>query len=408
MTWPAVPLGEISTIYDGPHATPVKCAEGPWFLSISSLENGRLKLSESAHLSESDFAQWTRRVTPEQGDLLFSYETKLGAAALMPAKVQACLGRRMGLLRPLRDKVVPEFLLYAYLGPDFQAEIKARSIHGATVDRIPLGSLGTWPISLPPLKDQQAIAELLGALDNKIAANERQLITLNELCSAWHERIVNLGDADTSTCTLAELAKHGFMTLGDGYRTKQSEHGEPGLPILRVADVGHGAITPSFTHYVSNAYRGAMGPKVSQKGDVVLTTKGTVGRVALIEAGHPEFVYSPQVCYFRLTESSPVSPLFMLHWFQGKEFWSQAGGLKGQTDMADYLSLRDIRALRITIPSVSDLSEFSRVCNPMQKRSEAARRENHILMALRDTLLPQLVTGKIRVKDAERIVEDAA
>ncbi|WP_406409566.1 restriction endonuclease subunit S [Streptomyces halstedii] len=264
------------------------------------------------------------------------------------------------------------------------------------------------PVQIPPYSAQKAIAEVLGALDDKIEANERQIATLNDFCSAWHQHITNRTNTNSATQTLTELVERGFLAVGDGYRTKQSEHGEPGLPILRVADVGHGAITPSFTHYVSNAYRGAMGSKVSQQGDVILTTKGTVGRVALIEAGQPDFVYSPQVCYFRLAENSPVSPLFMLYWFQGKEFWSQAGGLKGQTDMADYLSLRDIRTLRITVPSPADLSEFSRVCNPMQEQSEAARRENHTLTVLRDTLLPQLVTGKIRVKDAERIVEDAA
>ncbi|MFJ9523390.1 restriction endonuclease subunit S [Kitasatospora sp. NPDC101801] len=75
--------------------------------------------------------------------------------------------------------------------------------------------------------------------------------------------------------------------------------------------------------------------------------------------------------------------------------------------MADYLSLRDIRSLRITAPSPPNLAEFSRICNPMQAHAESMRGQNRTLAELRDTLLPQLVTGKIRVKDAERIVEDA-
>lgn len=129
-------------VFDGPHATPTKTASGPWFLSISSLRGGRLVISESAHVSEEDFVRWTRRVAPEAGDVLFSYETRLGEAALMPEDLRACLGRRMGLLRPRRDVIDPRFLLYAYLGPQFQAEIQRRAIRGATVDRIPLNSVG--------------------------------------------------------------------------------------------------------------------------------------------------------------------------------------------------------------------------------------------------------------------------
>ena len=79
---------------------PHKTDTGPWYLSISSLQNGRLVLDESAHLSEEDFVRWTRRITPQVGDVLFSYETRLGEAALMPDGVRGCLGRRMRYSTP--------------------------------------------------------------------------------------------------------------------------------------------------------------------------------------------------------------------------------------------------------------------------------------------------------------------
>lgn len=64
-------IGGIAEIYDGPHATPKKLEQGPYFLSISSLDKGRLELNKSAFLSEDDFKKWTKRVTPQEGDLLF-------------------------------------------------------------------------------------------------------------------------------------------------------------------------------------------------------------------------------------------------------------------------------------------------------------------------------------------------
>src|SRR5689334_4388621 len=97
--WDEVPLGEIAEIFDGPHATPTKTDSGPIFLGISNLSKGRIDLSDTEHLSEQDFARWTRRVEPRSGDVVFSYETRLGEAASIPRGLRCCLGRRMGLLR---------------------------------------------------------------------------------------------------------------------------------------------------------------------------------------------------------------------------------------------------------------------------------------------------------------------
>ena len=166
-------IGHIAKIFDGPHATPIKTDAGPFFLSISSLEGGRLDLSKSAHLSEELFKKWTKRVTPRKGDLLFSYETRLGEAALMSDGVRACLGRRMGLLRPCSDKVIPEYLLYAYLSPAFQKTIVANTITGATVDRIALKEMPNFPIRIPGMEEQTKVAGLLKNIDAKIDCNNR-------------------------------------------------------------------------------------------------------------------------------------------------------------------------------------------------------------------------------------------
>src|SRR5437870_3319205 len=118
--WTTVDIGSLALgIFDGPHATPKKTEAGPVFLGIWNLSKGRLDLSATEHLSENDFHKWTRRVVPQSGDLVFSYETRLGEAALIPMGLKCCLGRRMGLIRPNTERVDPRFLLYAFLSPDF-------------------------------------------------------------------------------------------------------------------------------------------------------------------------------------------------------------------------------------------------------------------------------------------------
>jgi type I restriction enzyme S subunit len=180
-------ISEVAEIFDGPHATPKKIEAGPYFLSISSLDGGRLDLSKSAHVNEEQFVQWTKRVTPQKGDLLFSYETRLGEAALMPEGIRACLGRRMGLLRPKLNKVIPEYLLYAYISPFFQQVIKANTIVGATVDRIALSEMKDFPIRIPNLSEQKAACLLLSTIDKKIELNNRINAELEAMAKTLYE-----------------------------------------------------------------------------------------------------------------------------------------------------------------------------------------------------------------------------
>jgi type I restriction enzyme S subunit len=180
-------IGDFCEIYDGPHATPEKTSEGPYFLSISSLENGVLNLSKSARLAERDYAKWTRRVTPRKGDLLFSYETRLGEAALMPEGVRACLGRRMAILRPNTEIVIPEFLLYSYLAPEFQQLIASNTVTGATVDRISLTELPKYEMRIPDLDEQKKLVSILSLLDKKIEVNKLQVHELDAFAKLLYD-----------------------------------------------------------------------------------------------------------------------------------------------------------------------------------------------------------------------------
>jgi len=198
-----------------------------------------------------------------------------------------------------------------------------------------------------------------------------------------------------SVTTFDDLAKAGYLEIGDGYRTKQAEHGRPGLPILRVAEVLDGRIAPKFEDFVSESYRSTMGPKVSRADDIVLTTKGTVGRVAVIPPGCPEFVYSPQVCFFRTSSDSPLTNRYLYYWFKSELFWSQARSLKGQTDMADYLNLADIRSLRIVLPTEPVQRAIGEVLGSLDRKIAANER------------IVDTASGLMKLMYAEAIVEGA-
>lgn len=153
------------------------------------------------------------------------------------------------------------------------------------------------------------------------------------------------------TVSFSELISESLIEVGAG-RPRSVLDQYPSIPILRVADVLDGRIESPSQDRVSYGYRKVIESKISRPGDVVLTAKGTVGRVALMPPDGPGFAYSPQLCYFRPAASGPLRSRYLYYWFKSTQFWNQADALKGQTDMADYLSLSDVQALRIRIPSL--------------------------------------------------------
>jgi type I restriction enzyme, S subunit len=184
-SWPTVSVAEVAEVFDGPHATPKTVDHGPVFLGISALEDGRVNLGETRHVTPADFDKWTRRVRPQAGDAVFSYETRLGQAALIPEGLECCLGRRMGLVRVDRKRVDPRFFVYQYISPPYREFLATKTVRGATVDRIPLKEFPSFPVALPTLQAQQRIADKLDLLGEETAGlillYQRKLAALDEL-----------------------------------------------------------------------------------------------------------------------------------------------------------------------------------------------------------------------------------
>lgn len=161
---PVVSIGDVAEVFDGPHATPKTVDSGPVFLGIGALQDGKVNLGETRHVTPEDFRQWTRRVKPQTDDIVFSYETRLGQAAIIPEGLECCLGRRMGLVRVNRKRVDPRFFVYQYISPPFREFLKSRTVRGATVDRIALKEFPSFPITLPPLIEQENTVNRIDAL----------------------------------------------------------------------------------------------------------------------------------------------------------------------------------------------------------------------------------------------------
>lgn len=397
--WPQVEIGAVADVFDGPHATPKTVDSGPIFLGIGALQRGRLNLSETRHVTPEDFHAWTRRVRPQQGDIVFSYETRIGEAALIPEGLECCLGRRMGLVRADRERLDPRFFLYTYLSPLFQEFLRSRTITGATVDRIPLTDFPKFRIPLPPLAQQQAAASILGALDDKIELNRRMNETLEAMAraifeeagraSAWQPRPLN-----------------EYAAIFDGPHATPSLTPE-GPIFLGISNLKSGMLDLSDTNHLSEADFQTWTRRVTPtRGDVVFSYETRLGQAALIPQGL-------RCCLGRRMgllrpHHDRVAPVVLLRAYLSADFQEviRKHTIHGAT--VERIPLKDMGDFPIRLPDPSQNPGLADQLAALRNLVEANQSESATLAATRDLLLPRLMSGELRVKDAERAVEEAA
>lgn len=193
--------------------------------------------------------------------------------------------------------------------------------------------------------------------------------------------------------TIGDLVRSNALAMGDGYRTKRSEHGQPGFRILRVADVAEGAVSMTGSDFVSADYARQIGPKLAEPGDIILTTKGTVGRVARMPEGLEPAVYSPQVCYFRVYDRSTIDPRYFEMWLRSDDFRRQAANRANNSDMAPYINLADVRSLQLSLPPIGEQRAIAEVLGALDDKIAANTKLVATAIRLADTIFAKLASG---------------
>jgi len=422
----AVPIGELAEIYDGPHATPPKTSDGPVFLGISNLARGRIDLGNSEHLSEDDYTRWTRRVEPQSGDVVFSYETRLGEAAIIPRGLRCCLGRRMGLLRARPGKVDQRFLLYAYLGPEFQDTLRSRTIHGSTVDRIPLIDMPSFPIEVPAnIDEQRAIAHILGTLDDKIELNRRMNETLEAMARALFKswfvdfdpvRAKAEGRDPGLPKPLADLFPARIVDSELGETPEGWGVGRVGDMVEQLRDQENPLSFPDalYHHFSIPAFDEGQTAK-AEFGESIKSLKSRVPPgVILISKLNPEIErvwmvdVSPgerAVCsteFLVLRARAPFTRSYVYCFARSPLFRQQIEGLvTGTSKSHQRAQVESILNLTVVMPPSSLVAAFDRSAESLLTRTFECRCESRTLAALRDTLLPKFMSGELHVNTAQ-------
>ncbi|WP_078919211.1 restriction endonuclease subunit S [Streptomyces sp. NRRL S-481] len=335
-----------------------------------------------------------------EGDLLFARQSLtyegagrcvLVGASERPRTWESHLIRAR-INRKLAD---PRFIYYYFRSAKGRRNIET-IINQVAAAGIRGSDLKKLQVPIPPLRRQVEISALLGALDDMIAVNERIVITSRELGLALFAQAV------AQEAGMEVSVESVSCVLTRGVAPKYSESPDE-MMVLNQKCIRGGRV--SLTPARRTLRDKVKAPKLLVRNDVLVnsTGVGTLGRVALWTSDEAATVDSHiTIVRFDEAQVDPICAGFAMLRAQ-PEIEAMGEGSTGQTE----LRRTQLGELEISLPSKERQRELRPKLDSLEARAGQAVHESRALATLRDTLLPQLMSGRLRVKDAEKIVEDA-
>ena len=416
-------------LIDCVHKTPAAQESGYPYIGIPQMKGDRLDFDSARKISHEDFLDWTKKAKPQPRDVILSRRTNPGVTAIDRTGTEFALGQNLVLLRADGSRVNPAFLKWLVRSPAWWREIGKYINVGAVFDSLRCADVPNFELPIPPLAVQLRNGALLDALDNKIELNRRMNETLEAMARAifkdwfvdfgpvrakmegrepylpgglWDLFPDALGDdgkpVGWTTYTLGPLAFHHRATL--------SPIAEPG----RI-----------YEHYSIPAYDAGNQPLLNT-GDSIKSNKTIVpdGAVLLSKLNPDiERVWlpnpvgeAPQVAsteFLALTPLAPATRAVLFCLFKTKRFRTEMTAMvTGTSKSHQRVSPKALFASDVLVADPSPMDAFDQAVRPSIDRLLSNRLETARLARTRDLLLPKLVSGEIRVIDAEQVVEAIA
>jgi type I restriction enzyme S subunit len=292
-----------------------------------------------------------------------------------------------------RSVLDPRFLTAFIQSPAFQGQLKSRKGETDMADYVSLTEQRRLLIALPPLPEQRAIAEVLGALDDKIEANRRLGTVATDLVQATWKEVATSAEGSVPFGKVADIEK-GLSYKGEGLNS--------GAPMVNLANFGKdGTFQPEKTKRYSGESKAR---HWVNRGDLVMANTDLTQRREFL--GQPAIVDFPEVRALFTHHVFAVRPkdgdadlLWIYASLRDQDFRNRAVQFATGTTVAA-LPRDAVLTYELPWPSDQYRREWSGLAKLLMASATAAERETACLAELRDTLLPRLLSGELRVRDA--------
>lgn len=377
-------------------------AVGPHFLRITDIVSGHIDWRTVPYVDTDEASAIKYRL--DDGDIVLARTgASTGASCFVKDPPQAVFASYLVRLKA-RPEFDNRFLAYYLQSAKFWSYI-----HGVLGDKSaqPNASATTMtlaPFSAPSSKDEQRrIASILGALDDKIELNRRMNRTLEEMAQAiFKSWFIDFDGHDDLVESELGLVPRGWevstagrefvLTMGQSPPGSTYNKEGVGLPFYQGAS-DFGFRYPARRVFCSEPKR------IAEAGDTLVSVRAPVGRVNMA---------AEKSCLGRGVASLRHRAGYWSYaYYLAHSLGAQFDVFNSEGTVFGSINKEDFASIRVIAPPFDRLHNFTAEAIQIDSRIENGWRESTTLTALRDALLPKLISGEIRVPDAEEILEEA-
>ncbi|MHB1549574.1 MAG: restriction endonuclease subunit S [Vulcanimicrobiaceae bacterium] len=401
----------MDAILDYRGKTPRKADSGIPLITARIVKNGAID-EPAEFIAEADYDSWMTRGLPEVGDVVLTMEAPLGEVAQLRTD-RVALAQRIVTLRGKKGLIDNTFLKFLLQSATVQDQLRARS-SGSTVTGIKQSELRKVLLPVPPLKQQKAIAHVLGAFDDKVDLCRKEIDTVEAMVQglfrSWFVDL-NVANEETEYRNSPKLAvtpadwqtvavsKVAESVKGRSYRSEELQTSDTALITLKSFARGGGYRVDGLKSYVG-AYKSE---QIVTSGELVIACTDVtqaaevVGRPAIVlpTARFRTLVASLDVLIVR-PKQNVVSPPFLYCLFKEPRFTNHTYAHTSGTTVL-HLATGAVGSYQFALPPRKLMESFTRVAAPCFEKLAAMSSEIDTLTALRDNLSPPLMSGQTQI-----------
>lgn len=383
MTTREVPFSDLlSFVVDNRGRTCPTAEEGIKLIATNCISDEALypRYEKVRYVSQETYDGWFR-AHPEPGDLIFVCKGSPGRVALTPDPVDFCIAQDMVAVRPDSSKIYPLYLFAALRSSEIRNRIENLHV-GTMIPHFKKGDFHKLMIPVPGRGVQEGIGEIYCEISRKIAVNERIAATAAALASALFE-----ASEAKEHYRLSDVASIVMGQSPPGETYNETGDGIPFYQGVRDFGIRH----PGHRVWCTEVSRHA------GAGDVLVSVRAPVGTINVAEetcgiGRGVAAVRAIQYPHVLLQALSSDGSVWRPYEAEGTVFGS--------------INKKQLSLLEVSWPNESQIEAVEGQLSVLDREVSQVLHESRSLSILRDTLLPQLMSGRLRIKDAEKIVED--
>jgi type I restriction enzyme S subunit len=384
-SWPTVVLGNIcvsaNTGLDAIKRAPiVEKHTGIKCLRIQDISQSKpISKWGNTEVTDINFEKFRLRT----GEIIMARTCSTGLNLIVKEDLPAVFNNGLVRIRADKKSVTPEFLYYLFMSKEFIGHIDGISGGTSVQLNMQIGDLLSYTFPLPPLSEQQAIAEVLSSLDDKIALLHRNNKTLEEMAETlFRQWFVEGAKEDWEEYPLDNLAEY---LNGLALQKFPAVKGQPTIPAIKIREMNQG-LTDS-TDRVS--------PDIPEKylvynGDILFSWSGSLDVIIWSEGtgalNQHLFKVIPKIL-----------PKWLVY-FATRLFLPDFRDIANdKATTMGHIQRHHLSDAKIKLPDFSCIPQYDKIIDPIFSKLLQNKEQINKLKSLRDSLLPKLMTGQVRV-----------